>query len=100
MRTMEELLRAPRKGDALIPSPAPLDRFSGPPGDANAQGYRIAAEILAEQARERGQEAFLFYPIVFLSRHHVELMLKNLIVAFDEVSVRRVTGCDDWSKRI
>jgi hypothetical protein len=90
----EELLRNPRKGDPLLPSPAPLDRYSGNPADACAFGYRRAARVLVEYTLPRGDEAFLFYPILFLYRHHVELMLKNLILAFDERCVRRVTGAN------
>jgi len=91
---MEDLLRVPQKGDPLVPDPAPLERFGGPPADAYAVGYRLAAEILADHVRGRGEETFLFYPIVFLYRHHVELMLKNLILAFDEPGVRAVTGAE------
>ena len=43
LRTAEELIRIPRKGDAIIPSPRPLERYQGPPADAVAAGYRIAA---------------------------------------------------------
>src|ERR1035441_6543594 len=83
MPTVEELLRFPRKGDAVIPSPTPLDRYRGDPADAYAFGYRMAANILAEHVRGQGCEAVLFYPVVFLYRHHVELMLKNLIFRLD-----------------
>jgi hypothetical protein len=89
---IEELLRYPRKGDPLVPSPAPLDRYRGDPANACAHGYRRAAQVLVEYTQSRGDEAFLFYPILFLYRHHVELMLKNLILAFDEPGVRRATG--------
>ena len=66
MRTIEELLRVPRKGDALIPAPTVLDWYRGDPADAYAHGYREAANILAEHIREPTDEVFLFYPIVFL----------------------------------
>jgi len=85
---IEELLRYPKKGDPVLPSPAPLDRYGGNPADACAFGYRRAACILAERAFERGDEVFLLYPVVFLYRHHVELMLKSIIYAFDHPSVR------------
>src|ERR1035441_6024903 len=88
MPTVEELLRFPRKGDAVIPSPTPLDRYRGDPADAYAFGYRMAANILAEHVRGQGCEAVLFYPVVFLYRHHVELMLKNLIFAFNPMFLR------------
>jgi hypothetical protein len=44
-----------------------------------AEGYRIAAERLAEHAPEWHEQDFLLYPIVFLYRHYVELRLKDLI---------------------
>jgi hypothetical protein len=91
----EELLRYPKKGDPVLPSPAPFDRYGGDPADACAFGYRRAARILAEDAFERGDEVFLLYPVVFLYRHHVELMLKNLIYAFDHPSVRQKTGAEE-----
>jgi len=98
---MKKLLRHPRKGDALVPSPAYLDRYRGHPADACALGYRMGAEVLVEYARERGHEAFLFYPILFLYHHHIELMLKKLILVFDEPGVRGITGAEplDEDKR-
>jgi hypothetical protein len=92
---LEEMLRYPKKGDPVLPSPAPLDRYGGNPADACAFGYRRAACILAERAFERGDEVFLLYPVVFLYRHHVELMLKSLIYAFDHPSVRQNTGAHE-----
>jgi hypothetical protein len=94
---LEKLFRKPRKGDPLLPSPAPLNRYRGDPADACAFGYRRAAQVLVEYTYPRGDEVFLFYPIMFLYRHHVELMLKNLIFAFDEPCVRRVTGAEELS---
>ena len=91
---LEKLLRYPQKGDPLVPSPTPLERYGGNPADAYARGYRMAADILAAHIRQRGDETFLFYPLVFLYRHHVELMLKNLILAFDEPGVRWVTQAE------
>ena len=69
------------------------------PGDAYALGYRLAANVLAEHVRGQGREAVLFYPAVFLYRHHVELILKNLIVAFSDPAVRRVTGSKEISEK-
>jgi len=99
MPTIKELLRLPRKGDAVIPSPTALERYRGDPADAYALGYRMAANILAEHVREQGREAILFYPVVFLYRHHVELILKNLIFAFSEPAVRRVTKSEELSEK-
>jgi len=47
--------------------------------DMQAEGYRIAAERLAEHAPQWHEQDFLLYPIVFLYRHYVELRLKDLI---------------------
>lgn len=98
MPDIDELLRSPRKGDPVTPSPAPLDRYRGSPSDACALGYRMAANILVESIASQGQETFLFYPVVFLYRHHVELMLKNLISAFDEPAIRRATGVEQLTE--
>jgi hypothetical protein len=98
MPTIEELLRGPQKGDVLIPAPNPLERYIGKPEDACAIGYRLAARILVEHTRQLGDDAFLFYPIWFLYRHHVELMLKNLILAFDQPAVRRITQLQELTE--
>src|SRR5258708_28614683 len=43
-------------------------------------GYRRGAEILIGYVCEHGREQdVLVYPIIFLYRHHVELMLKRII---------------------
>jgi len=44
------------------------------------EGYKIAAETLVEKigSSHRNQD-FLAYPIVFLYRHHIELLLKGII---------------------
>jgi hypothetical protein len=49
-------------------------------------GYREAADILVERVllTERGQNT-LIYPIGFLYRHYLELLLKNIIVNGREV---------------
>jgi hypothetical protein len=86
---MAKLFRHPKKGDPLVPSPAALERYEGNPADACAFGYRRAAEVLVEYTQTHGNETFLFYPIVFMYRHYVELMLKKLIVALDEPGIRR-----------
>jgi hypothetical protein len=58
----------------------------------------MAAQLAVEYTRQGGRETFLFYPIVFLYRHHVELMLKKLILAFDDAGVRRITQAEQLSK--
>lgn len=98
----EKLFRCPLKGDPVLPSPASLDRYPGNPADACALGYRMAAQALVEHACqpcERGKETFLFYPIVFLYRHYVELMLKNVIFAFDEPEMRSITGAAELDRK-
>jgi hypothetical protein len=95
---IEKLLRYPQKGDPLVPSPLPLDRYHGDPAYACALGYRLAAQILVEHTRRRNGEAYLFYPIIFLYRHHVELMLKNLILALDAPCVRKLTQAEELSE--
>jgi hypothetical protein len=46
-----------------------------------ARGYRTAARLLAEQAIETGtHKNVLVFPILCLYRHHIELVLKHLIV--------------------
>src|ERR1039458_2509073 len=54
-----------------------------------AHGYRLAARLAVEHIRHDGVDSpFLVYPIVFLYRHHIELMLKRLIRRADETGVR------------
>jgi hypothetical protein len=86
----------------VLPSPTALDRYPGNPADACALGYRMAAQALVEHACqpcERGKEAFLLYPIVFLYRHYVELVLKNVIIAFDEPEMRNITGAAELDRK-
>lgn len=45
------------------------------------EGYRLAADTLVEHVKETGRsQDFLVYPIVFLYRHYLELLLKQIIV--------------------
>src|SRR5579864_7802954 len=58
------------------------------PEYAYARGFRLAAQIIADHAcAERGErysslwhweQDFLFYPVVYLYRHHLELTMKTL----------------------
>src|SRR6266498_3799416 len=44
------------------------------------RGYQEAADILIERLEETGRHAdFLVFPIVYLFRHYLELLLKELI---------------------
>jgi hypothetical protein len=91
---VNKMLRHPQKGDLFVPSPAAIDRYRGDPAYACAIGYRMAAQLAVEHVRQGAHESFLFYPIVFLYRHHVELMLKKLILAFGDAGVRRITHAE------
>ncbi|MEZ9006059.1 hypothetical protein AB6E26_25730 [Vibrio splendidus] len=43
-------------------------------------GYRLAADSLVLQVNETGRnQDYLVYPIVFLYRQHIELLLKNMV---------------------
>lgn len=75
----------PRKGDVLFTSGADwwnnarvqygLDDL-----DLYAEGYKKAADIVARSvSRTRSSQDFLVYPVSFLYRHHLELMLKMII---------------------
>jgi len=44
------------------------------------QGYKTAADILVDHVISKGREQdTLVYPIVFLYRHYLELLIKNII---------------------
>jgi len=95
---LEQLLRHPQKGDLLLPAPTPLYAYGLDPADACIYGYRLAANLVADRIRQRSSEqSILFYPLVFLYRHSIELMLKRLIVALNEPSVRRYTRAEQLS---
>lgn len=49
-------------------------------GTAYTEGYRRAADILIGHIDESGRDQdFLVYPILFLYRHHTELLIKQII---------------------
>lgn len=49
-------------------------------GTAYTEGYRRAADILIRHIDESGRDQdFLVYPVVFLYRHHIELLIKQII---------------------
>jgi len=81
-----------------LPAPTPLYAYGLEPADACIRGYRLAAHLVVDRIRQRSSEqSILFYPLVFLYRHCIELMLKRLIVALDEPSVRRYTQAEQLS---
>ncbi len=55
-------------------------QFMPPNWTAYVEGYRQAgALVVARVAAARGEQDFLVYPIVFLYRQYIELLLKQLI---------------------
>ncbi|ELY4132877.1 hypothetical protein ACT0XK_003511 [Cronobacter sakazakii] len=47
---------------------------------AYTEGYRRAADILIKHIDESGRDQdFLVYPVLFLYRHHIELLIKQII---------------------
>jgi hypothetical protein len=87
LHAINELPPHPRKGDLLFRDDLPdwihnatLNIPFG--GDIGyLEGYRRGAECLIQSVIETqsGQD-FLVYPIVFLYRHHIELILKRMIL--------------------
>lgn len=76
----------PVPGDKLFKSGSWVDsaqlnhRLYGDKWSVYATGYRDAADMLVDRAAGTGRHLdFLVYPIVFLYRQHIELMIKNLI---------------------
>lgn len=49
-------------------------------GTAYTEGYRRAADILINHIDDTGRDQdFLVYPVLFLYRHHLELLIKQVI---------------------
>jgi hypothetical protein len=79
--------RSPQKGDILFRTDPSKWRANASLGShgvslnyAYAEGYHRGGQILANYVvQEKWDQDFLVYPIVFLYRHHVELMLKRAI---------------------
>jgi hypothetical protein len=88
----------------LDPRGAPTNRslfVSHDPDYVCARGYLLAARLAVEHIRHNGVDSpFLVYPIVFLYRHHIELMLKRLILKADEPGVRYFTNEEQMSEAI
>jgi hypothetical protein len=79
-------LNWPKKGDrAFVPLTATADQagleaFVQPSEDAYTYGFKRAADMIVDAAlREDGNPDDLFFPITYLYRHHLELMLKGLV---------------------
>src|SRR5580700_1750778 len=77
----------PRKGDQLFlgdlrdwMNNACLNVMGNGDAFAYKAGYLRGAEVLIEYVGESGRDQdFLVYQIIFLYRHHIELMLKRII---------------------
>jgi len=80
-------IAVPKKGDRLFRGDlrdwmnnACLNVMGNGDPYAYKAGYRRGAEILIDYVCQNGRDQdFLVYPIIFLYRHHLELMLKRVI---------------------
>jgi hypothetical protein len=78
----------PHKGDVLfrgdLPDGQPNAVLNSPMGRdryAYSEGYHRGARILVQYVIDHGMDqGFLVYPIIFLYRHHVELVLKDILL--------------------
>ena len=84
------------------PPPFKTDRLFGPDIDwetdaerAYSRGFRRAGLQLAAQVCESGKDQdTLVYPIVYLYRHHAELVLKSIIECARALLNRNLTESD------
>jgi hypothetical protein len=90
----------PKKGDRLFkPSIAAADQarlevFVMPSDEAYAAGFQRAANMIVDAALSDGQNPDdLFFPVAYLYRHHLELMLKDLVRL--GVRLAALEPCDD-----
>jgi hypothetical protein len=90
----------PRKEDILFPRRSHKEQqgdLTHTLGDdwVYSNGFRLAARHLAERLGDAGNEQiFLIYPIVYLYRHHAELVLKAIIKSATTLLDREITGND------
>lgn len=93
---------APRKGDKLICGNTPdwennawLPSGRGGEIMPYIEGYLRAADILVQHVIElKRDQDFLVYPIIFLYRHHIELILKSLLLRTSYLSGQKLTKKD------
>jgi len=93
----------PRKGDLLFRGDLPdgfnnacLNVSSGNDRALYLEGYRRGARFLVEHVvKDRHDQDFLVYPIIFLYRHHIELALKNLILQAPYLLSQALTKQED-----
>jgi hypothetical protein len=74
----------PRVGDVLFPpadeQPHTCNCGSGDPWRGYAEGYKQAADLLAQHVVEAQRDCdHLIYPIGFLYRHALEVLLKDIL---------------------
>jgi hypothetical protein len=90
----------PRKEDILFPRRSRKEQqgdMTWTLGDdwVYSNGFRLAARHLAEKLGDAGNEQiFLIYPIVYLYRHHAELVLKAIIKSATTLLDRELTEHD------
>jgi len=58
----------------------------GDPEHLYAEGYKRAIEILINEAIEKEDQDFLIYPIVFNSRHYLEILLKMVLLGLSRLT--------------
>jgi hypothetical protein len=100
LQSVVGLTPPPRKNDKLF-RPAEdwhlnaCVNYSQTPERLYSDGYRTAARSLAEQVCESGREQdSLVYPIVYLYRHHCELVLKGITVVASALLDREMTEAE------
>lgn len=90
----------PKKGDALFrPSvssadQARLEAFVMPTEGKYLAGFQRAADMIVDAAKTDNRNPDdLFFPVAYLYRHHLELMLKELV----RLGIRlcSLNGCED-----
>src|SRR5262249_43699545 len=73
--------------NAVLNSPIDHNRY------AYSEGYRRGARLLVQYVAENHlDQDFLVYPIVFLYRHHVELVLKDVLKRAPGLTGRSLTA--------
>lgn len=86
----------PKKGDNVFGPLARVARegFVMPPEGAYLFGFKLAADMVVAAVPTEGRYANdLFFPIAYLYRHHLELMLKELIRL--GLRLGSLNGCED-----
>ncbi len=86
----------PRKGQKAfgLPDRPALEAFFMPPDGAYLVGFKRAGDMIVAAAQAEGQHPDdLFFPVAYLYRHHLELMLKELVGL--GVRVGSLEGCED-----